>query len=69
MKIIIVGAVGAVGKTAVHGLSGRHEIICVGRTSGDVQMDIMDHADPELESHPVAAVDIFEGRLDAALEI
>ena len=51
MKIIIVGAVGAVGKTAVHGLSGRHEIICVGRTSGDVQMDIMDHADPELESN------------------
>jgi len=40
MKIIIVGAAGAVGKTAVAALSGRHEIISVGRTSGDVHMDI-----------------------------
>lgn len=42
MKIIIVGANGAVGKTAVEALSGRHEIITVGRTSGDVQADIED---------------------------
>jgi NAD(P)-dependent dehydrogenase (short-subunit alcohol dehydrogenase family) len=42
MKIIIVGATGAVGKTAVKALSGRHEVIRVGRTSGDVQMDIED---------------------------
>ncbi len=42
MKIIIVGATGAVGKTAVQALSGRHEIISVGRTSGDIQMDIED---------------------------
>ncbi len=42
MKIIIVGATGAVGKTAVDALSGRHEVIRVGRTSGDVQMDIED---------------------------
>jgi NAD(P)-dependent dehydrogenase (short-subunit alcohol dehydrogenase family) len=42
MKIIIVGAAGAVGKTAVEALSGRHEVISVGRTSGDVQMDIED---------------------------
>jgi len=42
MKIIIVGAAGAVGKTAVTALSGRHEVIRVGRTSGDVQMDIED---------------------------
>jgi NAD(P)-dependent dehydrogenase (short-subunit alcohol dehydrogenase family) len=42
MKIVIVGAAGAVGKTAVEALSGRHEIISVGRTSGDVQMDIED---------------------------
>lgn len=44
MKIIIVGATGAVGKTAVDALSGRHEVIRVGRTSGDVQMDIEDLA-------------------------
>jgi len=42
MKIVIVGAGGAVGKTAVSALSERHEIICIGRSSGDVQMDIED---------------------------
>ncbi len=42
MKIVIVGAAGAVGKTAVDALSGRHEVIRVGRTRGDVQMDIED---------------------------
>ena len=42
MKIVIVGAAGAVGKTAVEALSGRHEIVSVGRTSGDVHMDIED---------------------------
>jgi NAD(P)-dependent dehydrogenase (short-subunit alcohol dehydrogenase family) len=42
MKIVIVGATGAVGRAAVDALSGRHEIIPVGRTSGDVRMDIED---------------------------
>jgi NAD(P)-dependent dehydrogenase (short-subunit alcohol dehydrogenase family) len=42
MRIVIVGASGAVGRTAVEALAGRHEIISVGRTSGDVNMDIED---------------------------
>ncbi len=42
MKIIVIGANGAVGKTAVEALSPRHEIIKVGRSSGDVQADIED---------------------------
>ena len=42
MKIIVVGATGNVGKTAASALSDRHEIIRVGKTSGDVQMDIED---------------------------
>ena len=42
MKIIVVGAGGAVGKTAVDALAPRHEIIRVGRSSGDVQADIED---------------------------
>jgi len=42
MKIVVVGATGNVGKTAVQALSGRHEIIRVGKSSGDVQMDIED---------------------------
>jgi NAD(P)-dependent dehydrogenase (short-subunit alcohol dehydrogenase family) len=44
MKIIIVGAHGAVGNTAVEVLSERHEIITVGKTSGDVQVDLEDAA-------------------------
>lgn len=42
MKIIIIGAGGAVGKTAVDALTPRHEVIQVGRSSGDVQADIED---------------------------
>lgn len=42
MRVVVVGATGAVGRTAVEALSGRHEIISVGRTSGDVRMDIED---------------------------
>jgi len=40
MKIIIVGASGAVGKTAIGALSQLHEIIRVGKSASDVQMDI-----------------------------
>ncbi len=42
MKIIIVGAGGAVGKPAFDELSRRHEVIAVGRSSGDIQADIED---------------------------
>jgi len=42
MKIILVGANGAVGQTAVNAFGNRHEIIAVGRTSGDIQIDIED---------------------------
>lgn len=42
MKIIVVGANGAVGKTAVAALSKRHEIIKAGKTSGDVLVDLED---------------------------
>lgn len=43
MKIVIVGASGTVGSNAVEALSGQgHELIRVGRKSGDVQVDIDD---------------------------
>lgn len=42
MKIIVIGANGAVGKTAVDALSPRHEVIKVGRSSGDLQVDVED---------------------------
>ena len=42
MKIIVIGAAGAVGKCAVDALSPRHEVIRVGRSSGDIRADIED---------------------------
>ncbi len=40
MKIIVVGASGAVGRTVVDMLGDRHEVIKVGRSSGDIKIDI-----------------------------
>lgn len=40
MKIIIVGAGGDIGQAACRELAARHEIVAVGRTSGDYQVDI-----------------------------
>ena len=40
MRILIVGANGTVGRTAVAALSPRHEIIKAGRSSGDVTVDL-----------------------------
>ncbi|NKB61336.1 MAG: short chain dehydrogenase [Gammaproteobacteria bacterium] len=40
MKIILIGASGTVGQAALEALSPRHEIITVGRTGGDIQIDI-----------------------------
>ena len=44
MRILIVGGDGIVGRTAVAALSPRHEIVKVGRKSGDVLADITDMA-------------------------
>jgi len=42
MKIILIGASGDIGKAALSELSTRHEIITVGRNSGDIKADIAD---------------------------
>ncbi len=42
MKIIVVGASGTLGKAIVNELAPRHDIIPVGRSSGDYQVDITD---------------------------
>ena len=42
MKLIVIGAEGTVGSAACNELAARHEIIKVGRTSGDIQVDIED---------------------------
>ena len=40
MKVVIIGASGTIGRAVVDELSPRHEIIKVGRKSGDVNVDI-----------------------------
>lgn len=44
MKIIVIGASGTIGKAVVTELAQRHEVIQVGKTSGDVQADVTDIA-------------------------
>ncbi|WP_293787467.1 short chain dehydrogenase [uncultured Pedobacter sp.] len=44
MKIIIVGATGTLGKRVAENFSQKHEIIRVGNTKGDVQVDITNEA-------------------------
>lgn len=40
MRIIIIGAAGTIGKAVVEAFAERHEIVRVGRSSGDHQVDI-----------------------------
>ena len=40
MKIVLVGASGTVGRAIINELSDRHEIVRVGRSGGDAQVDI-----------------------------
>ena len=44
MRILIVGANGTVGRAAAMALQDRHEIIKVGRSSGDINADLTDPA-------------------------
>lgn len=44
MKIILIGASGTIGKAIDRELNERHEIVRVGRSSGELQVDITDPA-------------------------
>ncbi len=44
MRIVVVGATGAIGKAVTAALQGRHEIVKVGHKGGDLQVDIKDAA-------------------------
>ncbi|MFZ6875808.1 short chain dehydrogenase [Undibacterium sp. Di27W] len=44
MKLIIIGANGTVGSAISNELGSRHDIIRVGKTSGDIQLDISNSA-------------------------
>ena len=57
MKIIVVGANGAVGQTVVDALGDRHEIITVGRNSGDINIDIEDQESVRSMYNQVGKID------------
>ncbi len=40
MRIVVIGASGTIGRAVAQALSSRHELVRVGRTSGDFQADI-----------------------------
>ncbi len=40
MRVIVVGATGTIGRAVVELLAGRHEVVTVGHSSGDFQLDI-----------------------------
>lgn len=42
MRVIVFGGTGVIGSAVVHELSSRHEIITVGRNSGDFHCDVTD---------------------------
>jgi nucleoside-diphosphate-sugar epimerase len=44
MRILLVGAAGAIGSAVEAALGQKHEIIRAGRSSGDVRIDITDEA-------------------------
>lgn len=60
MKILVIGASGAVGKTAVQALTARHEVITAGRSGGDIIVDLADQAS-------VAAMYQSTGKVDAVV--
>jgi NAD(P)-dependent dehydrogenase (short-subunit alcohol dehydrogenase family) len=60
MRILVIGAEGTVGSTAVNELGRRHEIVKAGRRSGDIQVDIADEAS-------IHAMYAKAGKLDAVV--
>ncbi len=47
MRIVVIGATGTIGKEVVKGLTREHQIVRVGRRSGDFQVDITSKASIE----------------------
>ena len=47
MRVLIVGATGTIGRAVAEALSGRHEIVRVGKTRGDLQVDLSSRASIE----------------------
>ena len=47
MRVLIVGATGTIGRAVAEALSGRHEIVRVGKTRGDLHVDLSSRASIE----------------------
>ena len=56
MRVLLIGAGGAVGQAAAMGLK-HHEIVTAGRNSGDIRVDLMDEASVKAMFDKVGAVD------------
>lgn len=57
MRLLLVGASGTVGRAALDELGGRHDIVKVGRNSGDILADIADLASIEAMYERAGKVD------------
>lgn len=57
MKIVVIGGTGLVGSEIVKKLRPEHEVIAVGKTSGDLQVDIEDKAALEALFAQIGPVD------------
>ena len=57
MRIIVVGARGDIGRAACKELGARHELVEVGRSSGDVRVDMSDRASIDAMYARVGPVD------------
>ena len=60
MKILLIGANGTIGSAVARELEQRHEVVRIGRTSGDFQVDISD-------SQSIRALFEKTGRFDCLL--
>lgn len=57
MRVVLVGASGTIGRAVAAELGARHEIVPVGRTSGEVAMDITDAASIQAGFERIGACD------------
>ena len=60
MKILVIGASGTVGQSIVNELSRDHQVICVGKTQGDFQVDLT-------REESVKALFARTGKVDAVI--
>jgi NAD(P)-dependent dehydrogenase (short-subunit alcohol dehydrogenase family) len=60
MKALLIGGTGTIGSAVLKELEGRHEVLTVGKNSGDLQVDITDE-------HSVAKLFERAGRVDAII--